>query len=109
MWLINDTINLLLSRSSEARPVPFSNYLKLVECFVNKVNVIRGPVHYLVSIYLLEPPNINDIQVSINFILFKRKYIILQVLIVKGYTKNRIRFLNFCFTKNILMFTKLSP
>ena len=39
-------------RSSEARPVHFSNYLKLLEHFVNKVNVIRGPVHYIVSFML---------------------------------------------------------
>ena len=50
------SINSKLCRSSEARPVPFSNYLKLLEYLVNKVNVIRGPVPYMVRIYLSPLP-----------------------------------------------------
>ena len=58
-YSINHFLFCELCRSSEARPVPFSNYLKLLEYLVNKVNVIRGPVPYMVRIYpspfVLEP------------------------------------------------------
>lgn len=36
-------------RSTEAQPVHLRQYFRLIEPFINRVNLIRGPVPYIVS------------------------------------------------------------
>ena len=38
-----------MCRSTDARPVHVKQYFRIVEPFTNRINLIRGPFHYIVS------------------------------------------------------------